>query len=122
VRRAARPLAVEELRGRQRRRPERLGRHLDPARREPRAEVARRVDRVVGQDQEALAGGGQAADEVLGARQRPLLVDQDAVHVEEVVLEVAHGRLPTRVLGGASRNAMVVALSCCLVNNLGAHP
>ena len=90
VRRAVGPLAVEELGGRQRRRPQRVGGHVDPARPQARREVARRVDGVVREDQEPLARRADRAEELLGAGQRVLLVHEHAVHVDEVVLELVH--------------------------------
>jgi hypothetical protein len=82
VRRTARALVIEELRGRQRGRPDRLLRHVDAAAaQQPHPQVARGEDRVVGQDQEGDLLLAQGGDELLRPRDRVLLAHEDPVHV-----------------------------------------
>jgi hypothetical protein len=92
VRGAVGPLTVEELRRRQRRRPQRVGGHVDAARPQPRREVARRVDGVVREHEEPLPRPADRPEELLGARQWFLRVHEHAVHVDQVVLELVHVR------------------------------
>ena len=77
------PLVVEELRGGQGAGPDRVLRYVDPGPVQPRLQVARGEDRVVRQQQERPAGPGEPRDEVRGAGDRLLLVDEHAVHVGE---------------------------------------
>ena len=59
--RAARALVGQELRGGQRRRPDRLLGHVEADAGQPGVQVARGVDRVVGEHEERLAGARAAA-------------------------------------------------------------
>jgi len=88
------PLLGQEARGGEGRRPDRVFVHLQPARREPRGEIPRRVERVVGEQQKAATGILEGLDEEIGARDQPLLPDEHAVHVDEVVVDrpVAHAQ------------------------------
>ena len=104
VGRSAGSLLGEELRRGQGGGPDRLLRHVDAAAEQPGAQVARREDRVVRQDEEASAGLLERRDELGGARDRVLLVHEDAVHVGEPRLDgpvIGHGPH----CGGSGRRA-----------------
>jgi hypothetical protein len=81
--RAAGTLALEQVRGGERRRPDRLLLHVEPVPAEPRRQVARRIDRVVGQDEERSTSFAKPREEAVGTRYRVLLAHEDAVHVDE---------------------------------------
>ena len=100
---AAGPLVVEELRGGEGAGPDRVLGYVDPGPVQPGLQVARGVDRVVRQQQERPAGRGEPGDEVRGAGDRLLLVDEHAVHVGEPGSD--------RALGGCGRLVMPAMLS-----------
>src|SRR5581483_1113392 len=72
---------VEEAGRRQRRRPDRLLRHGDPAQREPCGEVAARLRRVVRQHEEGDLPLAQPREEAVRARDDVLLAHEDAVQL-----------------------------------------
>ena len=64
---------------------------------QPRGQVARRVDRVVGQHQERDLQLGQPPDELGRAGQRLVLVHEHPVHVHQPRLDLAHTARVARV-------------------------
>ena len=88
-----RPLVGQELRGGERGGPDGVLRDVDPAPEQARAQVTRREDRVVRQDEEAPPRVDEGLDELGGTGDGLLLVDEHAVHVGEPALDgfgVAH--------------------------------
>ena len=87
-RRAAWPLVLEEAGGGERGGPDGLLGYLETAGPKPGGEVAPRVDRVVGQDQERGAVGPQRSEEVRRTGNGVLLVYKHAVHVHQPRLDL----------------------------------
>ena len=90
--RAPGALVLQEPRRREGRGPDRALRHVDPARAQPRRQVARRVDRVVREQQEGDPALLEPGEEAIGAGDRVLLVDEDAVHVHQPGADLARHR------------------------------
>src|SRR5690606_22029697 len=67
--------------------------HVEPGGAQPRREVARREDRVVGEHEELGSRLDPVADQFGRALQRLVLVHEHAVHVGEPALDVGAGRL-----------------------------
>ncbi len=91
--RAAGTLVIEEARGRERRRPDRLLGHVEADPAQPRREIALREDRVVGQDEKRNLELAQAREEAVGSGNRNLLVDEDTVHVHQPGTDLAAFRV-----------------------------
>ena len=89
---AAWPLALEEARRGERRRPDRLLRHLEAQRAQPRREVAPGVHRVVREHEEGQAQLPQPGEEAVGARDRVLLAHEHAVHVHQPGADLSSGQ------------------------------
>ena len=101
-RRTAGNLRVQEVRGGQRRGPQALLRHLEARCLESGAQVAWREDRVVGEHEEGLVLVAPLLQQGARPGDRPVLVDENSVHVGQPALDIrslAHAAMvPARVV------------------------
>jgi hypothetical protein len=101
IRRSAGPLAVEEVGGSHCRRPDRLLGNVERIAPQSRCQVARRIHRVVRENEEGRAPFSQPLEKALGARNRMLLANEDPVHVDEPRRDRVHHVIATYDVGVA---------------------
>ena len=96
-------LAVQEVGGRQRGRPDRFLGHDQPGCAQPRAQVARREDRVVRQHEERRALVAPLLQQLGCAGDRGVLMDEHAVHVGQPAFDVGSGPHAPSLSGATTR-------------------